>query len=611
MEKGAINRLRMRKFYTILLLFACAVTVAQPKAVPLLERTISISAVNEKVPSLLNRIGQAGGFSFSYNSAIIDPNQNVSLEITNQTVRNVLNEIFKGSMNYKEKSNYLILTKAPVAPVKNNTVVVIINGYVEDKATGEKIPQASVYDKNSVTSAVTDEFGYFNLKLEKKTDSISLSVSKKNYRDTLVSITAPSNQYLTISIDPITEDSILITAQTNPVDSVVVEEKEEMSFPYESEPNVQNIRDTLYELVQVSFLPFLGTNGRLSGNIINDYSINFLGGYSLGTRQIELGFFFNLDRGDVSWLQIAGFGNVVGGKVYGVQAAGFANVNRGDTEAVQLAGFVNTNMGDTRGVQVAGFANTNLGKMNGVQVAGFSNVTGKPSNGVQVAGFGNVQIGDYSGSQFAGLTNIATEKITGSQIAALFNYGRKVHGTQIGLVNYADTLGGVPIGLLSIVKSGYHKIELSADEVFYTNLAFRTGVRKFHTMLMAGFKPQQSLDPADTSVWTFGYGLGTTPKLTRWCYLDLDISSQHVNKGSFTDALSLLNKVYVGFDFQVAKKFSIATGVTFNGYLTSNSYTEYPTLFTDYHPRIVAEKNFSNDTNLKMWWGAKIALRFL
>jgi len=310
-------------------------------------------------------------------------------------------------------------------------------------------------------------------------------------------------------------------------------------------------------------------------------------------------------------LQIAGFGNVVGGKVYGVQAAGFANVNGEDTEAVQLAGFVNTNMGDTRGVQVAGFANTNLGKMNGVQVAGFSNVTGKPSNGVQVAGFGNVQIGDYSGSQFAGLTNIATEKITGSQISTLFNYGRKVHGTQIGLVNYADTLGGVPIGLLSIVKSGYHKIELSADEVFYTNLAFRSGVRKFHTMLMAGFKPQQSLDPADTSVWTFGYGLGITPKLNRWWYLDIDISSQHVNKGSFTDALSLLNKVYVGFDFQVAKKFSIATGVTFNGYLTSNSYTEYPTLFTDYHPKIVAERNFSNDTNLKMWWGAKVALRFL
>lgn len=603
----------MKKLYSFLVfILGCSLnSVAQQKAVPILERTISITTVNEKIPSLLNRIGQAGEFSFSYNSAIIDPNQSVSLNLSNQTVRNILNEIFNGSINYKEKSNYLILTKAPVAAVKNNTIVVIINGYVQDIASGEKIPQASVYDKSSLTSVVTDQFGYFNLKLEKKTDSLSLSVSKKNYRDTLISIMAPGNLYLTISINPIEQDSMLITAQTSPVDSVIAETKAEMTFPYASEPNVQNIRDTLYELVQVSFLPFLGTNGRLSGNIINDYSINFLGGYSLGTRQIELGFFFNLDRGDVRWLQIAGFGNVVGGKVYGIQAAGFANVNGANTEAVQLAGFVNTNRGDTRGVQVAGFANTNLGKMNGVQVAGFSNVTGKPSNGVQVAGFGNVQLGDYSGSQFAGLTNIATEKITGSQISALFNYSRKVHGTQIGLINYADTLGGVPIGLLSIVKSGYHKIEVSADEIFYTNLAFRSGVRKFHTMLMAGFKPQQSLDPADTSVWTFGYGLGTSPRLARWLNLDLDISSQHVNKGSFTDALSLLNKVYVGLDFRVAKKFSIATGITFNGYLTSNVYTDYPTLFTDYKPNIVAEKNFSNDTNLKMWWGAKVALRFL
>jgi len=604
----------MKRLYTILFFIAAFVftTAAQKKESPLLERTITIQAATEKVPSLLNRIGQLGGFSFSYNSAIIDANRNVSLDVSNQTVRNILNEIFQGTMNYKEKGNYLILTKAPAPPVKNNTVVVIINGYVEDRNTGEKIPQASVYEKNSVTSAVTDEYGYFKLKLEKKTDSISISISKKNYRDTLVGITAPSNQYLTILIHPIENDSVIISAQTEPIDTVVVlPKKEEFVMPYESEPNVQNIRDTLYELVQVSFLPFLGSNGRLSGNVINDYSINFLGGYSLGTKEIELGFFFNMDRGDVSWLQLAGFGNIVGGKVYGVQAAGFFNLNAKETEAVQLAGFANTNLGDTRGVQLAGFANTNLGKMYGVQVAGFSNFTNGPSHGVQVAGVGNVQIGDYTGSQFAGLTNIATEKISGSQIAGLFNYGGAVHGTQIGLINYADTLGGVPIGLFSIVNKGYHKIELSADEIFYANLAFRTGVRKFHTQLMAGFKPEQSLSPSDTSVWTFGYGIGTTRKFTKWWYLDLDLSSQHVNKGSFTDALSLLNKAYVGFDFQVAKKFSIATGITLNGYMTRTTFDDYPVLFTDYNPKIISDQNLNHDINLKLWWGAKVALRFL
>jgi len=593
-------------FISIILLYSSALGQTH---VPILERKISITATKEKIPSLLNRIGQVGGFSFSYNSAIISQNESVSLNIIDKSIREILNEIFKGTMNFKEKSNYLIITKASAPPIKNNIVIIVLNGYVKDGKTGEKIAQASVYEKSSLTSTVTDEYGHFNLKLDKKSDSIAISVSKKNYRDTLVSITSPDNQYINISMLPVM-DSVRITVQKEPIDSTDVAPNE-IVFPYEDEPNVQNIHDTLYQLVQVSILPFIGTNERLSGNVINDYSINFLGGYSMGTRQIELGFFVNMDRGDVSWLQVAGFGNLVGRNVYGIQAAGFANVNGGETKAVQLAGFANTNLGESRGVQLAGFANTNLQGMNGVQVAGFSNVTIGNSKGAQIAGFGNVQVGDYRGSQIAGLTNIATEKISGSQISILFNHGRRVHGTQIGLINYADTLGGVPIGLLSIVKSGYHKIELSADEVFYTNLAFRTGVRKFHTMIMAGFKPQQSLDVADTSVWTFGYGIGTARKITRWLYLDLDLSSQHVNRGSFTNALSLLNKAYVGLDFQVAKKFSIATGISLNGYMTRTTYSDYPELFTDFKPKIIYDENLNHDINLKMWWGAKVAIRFL
>ncbi len=578
-------------------------------SIPILERKISISANNEKITSVLNRIGQAGGFSFSYNSAIISAEQTVSLAITEKSVREILNEIFQGTMNYKEKSNYLIITKAPIPTAKNNIVVIIMNGYVEDSKTGEKIAQASVYDKSSVASTITDEYGYFKLKLEKKTDSIALSISKKNYRDTLVSITAPDNQYLKISITPV-QDSVIIAAQTEAIDSMDVDENT-LNLPYEDEPNVQNIHDTLYQMVQVSLLPFIGSNDRLSGNVINDYSINFFGGYSMGTRQIELGFLVNIDRADVSWLQVAGFGNLVGRNVYGIQAAGFANVNGGETKALQLAGFANTNLGESIGVQVAGFTNTDLKGMNGVQVAGLSNITVGDAKGVQVSGLGNVQVGDYRGSQIAGLTNIATKKISGSQISAFFNHAKQVRGTQIGLINYADTLGGIPVGLLSIVKTGYHKIELSADEVFYTNLAFRSGVRKFYTMLQAGFKPDKSLNAGDSSVWTFGYGLGTARKISKKIFLNIDASAQHVNKGSFTNALSLLNKIHVGVDFQLAKGFSLYTGATLNGYLTNNDYKEYPTLFTDFKPNVFYDETVGSNNNMKMWVGGKVALRFL
>ncbi|MCU0368588.1 MAG: hypothetical protein MUF39_07135 [Cyclobacteriaceae bacterium] len=579
-----------------------------PKEVPLLERKVTLSATNEKTTSVLSRLGQTAGFSFSYNSAIIPDEQLVTIDVENKPVREALNILFQGTMNYKVKSNYVILTRAPAPVAKNNIVTIFINGYVQDLLTGEKIAQASVYDKKSLVSVTTDEYGYFNLKLDKKTDTLQLSISKKNYRDTLVNISTPENQYISLYLTPIKADTVMLIPDV--ADSAVVVKKDEFTFPYQTEPNVANINDTLHRLVQVSFLPFIGTNERLSGNVINDYSINFLGGYSMGTRQIELGFFLNMDRADVSWLQIAGFGNMVGGNMYGIQAAGFFNLNGGQTTAVQLAGFANTNLDDTEGVQVAGFANTNIGAMRGVQVAGFSNVNNLSSTGVQVAGFGNVQVGDYRGSQFAGIANITSEKIYGSQIAGLYNFGRSVQGTQIGLFNYADSLGGIPIGLLSIVKTGYHKIELSADEVFYTNLAFRTGMRKFYTMIHAGFKPDKSINPGDSSVWTFGYGLGTARKISNKIFLNLDLSAQHVNKGSFTDALSLLNKFNVGVDFQLTKGFSLYTGATLNAYLTDIDYTDYPTLFTDFKPNVFYDKNI-NGNNLKMWVGAKVALRFL
>lgn len=601
----------MRIFYSILFLLAGTFCAGQTKEkqLPLLERPVTLIVENEKAPLVLNRIGQAAGFSFSYNSSIVDPELVVNLNVQNLTVRQVLNEIFNGSLNYKAKGNYVILTRAAPPPIKNDVVTIVVSGYVEDAITGNKVSQVSIYHKPSITSTITDEYGYFRIKIEKGTDSLSLSVSKKDYLDTTIQITESANQYYIIALKSIARDTTKIAVSEIPNDSVTLSLKEELSHPYYSEPNVQNISDTLYSLAQVSLLPFIGTNGRLSGNVINDYSINFLGGYSLGTRQIELGFFFNLDRGDVRWLQIAGFGNMVGGNVYGIQTAGFFNLNGGEITAVQVAGFANTNLSNGHGVQIAGFANTNLGSMNGVQVAGFSNYNNQASYGVQVAGFGNLQRGNYRGSQFAGFTNIATDKISGSQISGFFNYAGRVRGTQIGLINYADSVGGVPIGLFSIVNKGYHKVEVSADEVFPVNLAFRTGVRKFYTILTAGFKPEKLLEVNDTSVWTFGYGVGTSRKLTRWWYLDFDLTSQHVNKGSFTNALSLHNKAYLGFDFQLAKKFSLSTGVTFNAYLTRSTFTDYPKLFSYYTPTDYSIKIKNN--NIAMWFGAKVGLRFL
>jgi hypothetical protein len=211
------------------------------------------------------------------------------------------------------------------------------------------------------------------------------------------------------------------------------------------------------------------------------------------------------------------------------------------------------------------------------------------------------------GVQFAPLFNIATKSIKGVQGAVLFNYARHVRGSQIAFINIADTVDGVSIGFLNFVKSGYHQLEVAADEIFYLNMAFRTGVPNFYNIFTAGIKPDNFEDP----FWTVGYGIGTAPRLARWLHLNFDFTVNQVSKGAFTPSINLINKFYAGLEFKPAKKFAIGLGVTLNAYVTDTSYDGYVDLFTSYRPTIIYDETDVNGINTKMWWGAKIGLRFL
>jgi hypothetical protein len=141
--------------------------------------------------------------------------------------------------------------------------------------------------------------------------------------------------------------------------------------------------------------------------------------------------------------------------------------------------------------------------------------------------------------------------------------------------------------------------------VFYSTLAFRSGVRRFHNIIIASYRFGTS-----TPNWSVGYGLGTAQKIFNWMDLNVDITSQHLNNGRFTAELSSLNKLQVGFDFHLAKRFSIYAGGTLNAYFTDVTSSDYITLFSDFQPKIFYSETFSNNTNVQMWFGGKVALRF-
>ncbi len=609
-------------------IFSLYNATAQP-SIPPLERIVTISFQQERTDEVLKKLSQQAGFTFSYNATALHTQKLVSGKFTKKTIREVLEALFAGHLQYKQKSNYIILTKA------QHTTDVVVRGYVVDEATGQKLKEVSVYDPVSLRSAITDEYGFFELEVNKPTaEEMKLAVKKRSYTDTLVMVSSKRSSFQNISLN-IDEEKWQALA-----DSIDNKLNRVWSWTKQSVQriNMRNIRDTIHRTWQISFVPFVGTNHKLSGNVVNDYSLNVLGGYSAGTRKAEFGGLFNINRGDVRHVQMAGLFNLNGGKVKGGQFAGLVNANFDSVKAAQFAGLINFNMRSSEGVQFAGLVNTNLHSVKAAQFAGLINFNRHSSEGVQFAGLLNSVIGSYEGSQVAGLFNFVLHDVNGAQVAGLFNVtprtvggaqvaglfnisggevkgsqvagilnvANKVRGTQVGFLNIADSVEGVPVGFLSFVNKGYHKIEIAADEIFPVNVALRTGVKIFHTILTAGIRPEV----ADTTTWSFGYGVGTAPKLSKNLFLNIDVTSNQVARGNI-EALNLLNKLYLGLDYQIAKKFSIIAGATLNLHVYNADFINHAKLFTYYSPTIFSEGSFSNNSQYQMWWGGKVGIRFL
>lgn len=622
-------------FITVVFSFNAAFSksIDNDEPVPILERVVNLDFQQERLEVALKKISAQARFTFSYNSNIVDGDRSISQAFKNKTVREVLDEIFAGSVQYKARGKYVILTRAPDREEKEQR----ITGYVVDESTGKRLQNVSVYDPVSLSSAVTDSFGYFQLEVDQPSgEEIKLAIRKLNYTDTVVAVTSDGRRLVNITIRE-TADKVNIFADS-------VREKIKRFWKTKISPqeaNMQNIRDTLYRKFQFSVVPFVGTNHKLSGNVINDYSVNLYGGYALGLKKFEIAGIFNIIRGDVDGAQFAGTFNSVGGKMNMLQMAGVFNMNRDSVKGYQFAGMFNLNGNssnkfamagllnltyrDSRGVHLAGLGNGTIGRQEGphvaglfnfathdihpAQVSGLTNFTAGAMTGAQVSGLLNFALKNVKGAQVAGLVNIATRELKGAQVSGILNYATRVRGAQVGLLNFNDSIKGVPFGFLSFSLKGYHKIEISADEIFYTNIALRTGVRQFYNILTVGAKPDSFDD--DETYWSFGYGIGTAPRLSRTLSLNVDIISNQVVYGNTIDAINMINKLYVGLEIQPMKHLGFAFGVTLNGYVTDTTYDKYKPLFTDYVPHIISDRTYSNDLNMKMWLGGKIGVRFL
>ena len=280
----------------------------------LLEKRISVDISRQRLDQALEIISNAGDFYFSYNSNLLKKDSLVSISARNNSVNDVLSRLFGNQFEFRESGNYVILRRAPLrlklvtSSAQSQDKYYTVRGYVIVDQTGQKISDASVYEKDRLSVVNTNANGFFRLRLKSKFKKASITVSKEYYEDTTVSIEPRLNQTLSITLVPLDlgESTVVIgPAGTQAPESIDLEipindsisrifryEKKD-SFTIErtafgkwfvsSRQRLQSINLKKFFVArpyQISIVPGLSTNGKLNSQVINNFSFDIFGGYS-------------------------------------------------------------------------------------------------------------------------------------------------------------------------------------------------------------------------------------------------------------------------------------------------------------------------------------------
>ncbi|NME70028.1 STN domain-containing protein [Flammeovirga aprica] len=616
-------------FFFFLFLFLINTVSAKDDDGDLLQRIISIDIKKQTLEVALEEIKRQGGFSFSYNPAIIDLYKEVSFKGQNVTVKAVLTDIMGYDYEFKQIGTHIIiretlsLTIRPIDQRKRKTREeiqrlkenILLKGRVIDAATGMGLQNVVVYDESQKVLTLTDSMGYYALKVPLERMQKGVYFRNRGYYDTMVQFNPGKDEdevLYNIGLSPYNDNARPVSSDL----AISTQNPHQLDIVKRFVPKKVDVISNSIEYVerrgaQFTLVPFLSNNNFLGGSYTNRFSFNVLLGYSAGVdRGLEIGGLVNINRFHMKGAQIGGISNIVGGNVTGAQIGGIVNFNMGEMNGLQIGGISNVVADSVIGVQIGGISNVVRENVRGFQLGGITSTTrtsvkglqlsgiysySREIRGAQISGILNTNHKDIKGFQLAGITNHsrnitgwqvsgifnhASGEIKGLQLAGIYNYADTLKGVQIGLVNTAkDGRKGVPIGLFSYYNNGYHSVSYHLDEFSMLNFSFQTGTRKFYNYYKVGASVFASNYLEGYEGYHFGIGFGA--------YLFKRLLTEVGVHGNFNNATSKFEhrfaKWSLMYEQPIWKGISITLGpsVNYDPFLRDNEYVAPPSFYSE------------------------------
>ncbi len=164
-----------KAWLTIVLLFSAVLSVSADSYSQ--SKRMSLSVTDLSLANLFEKIREQSDYSFFYNEENIEHLQTVSIDRTDATVEEILNEALDNTGLTYTMVDDVIIIKANEESVnaQQQPQKITIRGSVTDRKTGEYLPGVNVVVKNSVLGTVTDMNGEFEITLPELKEALVFS----------------------------------------------------------------------------------------------------------------------------------------------------------------------------------------------------------------------------------------------------------------------------------------------------------------------------------------------------------------------------------------------------------------------------------------------------
>jgi len=192
------------------LLFSGNTTFSQ---VPILERTISIPKQNNTLYEALNLISQKADCLFIYDSETVESDKSVRIHADNQPLNKVLDNLLLNSgLGYKVLGNHILIYKTKedaqlankkqsVNSTEDTIKNIVIRGHIYDSENKTAIPFATIGILEETIGTITNDEGFFTLKIPASLIGTSLDISHLGYMSQRIPVQLLNEQQVDFYLD--------------------------------------------------------------------------------------------------------------------------------------------------------------------------------------------------------------------------------------------------------------------------------------------------------------------------------------------------------------------------------------------------------------------------